>query len=147
MCSSDLKKDPNFDKDVAEVKRCAALLEKPLESLQSKNADDRLVTAAMLLAGYRSIRPGSKPNPKQAAIPAEESKLILEAIASGDWSVAGRDPSRVSPYLLFQRLGLTAQDGWTLPFSNNAIGNVQTLAQKWLKDNAAKYRIQKFVTE
>jgi len=141
------KKNPNFDKDLAEVKRCAALLEKPTESLQSKNADERLMTAAMLLARYRSARIGGKPNPKQEPIPAEESKLILQAIAASDWSVAGRDPARVSPFLLFQRLGLTAQDGWNPPPFKDFQKEMPPVAQKWLKDNAAKYRIQKFVTE
>jgi len=141
------KKNANFDKDLAEIKRCAALLEMPTESLQSKNADDRLATAAMLLARYKSIKPGSKPNPKQEPIPAEESKQILEAIASGDWSVAGRDPTRVSPLQLFYRLGLTPQDGWVQPKLKDPQKELPVLVQKWLKDNAAKYRIQKFVSE
>jgi hypothetical protein len=117
-------------------------MDDPIASLKSASAADRLDTAAMLLARYRSIRPGQK-GAKQEPIPAEESKLILEAIRKADWKAPNAQGA--NPILLFQRLGLTPQDGWKQAQFKNFQQEFPPLAQKWLETHAGTYRIKKFV--
>ncbi|MBY0523077.1 MAG: hypothetical protein K2R98_06745 [Gemmataceae bacterium] len=135
------KDNADFQKEVDMVKRCAKLLNEPAAGLKSKDAEDRLLTAGMLIIKYRTPRQFAN-NPKSEAIDAEQSKLILEALAAADWTK--RDPNtQASPYMYFNRLGLTDKDGWMLPKD----GKIVEAAQKWTKDNAAKYRIQRFVAD
>lgn len=137
------KKSANFDKEIAVVKRCTKLLEDPRASLQSRDADERLTTAALLLGSYRNRKPGN-PNPKTEPIDAAESALILKAIAEGDWSKPFNIQD-VSPQMVFNRLNLTAKDGWNPGQFKNYQTEFPAAAQKWLKDNAQSFRIQKFV--
>jgi hypothetical protein len=137
------KKSANFDKDIAVVKRCTKLLEDPKAGLQSKDADERLTTAALLLSSYRA-RKNNNPNPKTEPIDAAESALILKAIAEGDWSKQFNF-QEVSPQTVFNRLNLTAKDGWNPPQFKDYQKEFPAAAQKWLKENAQTYRIQKFV--
>ncbi|MBL8797347.1 MAG: hypothetical protein JNM56_25825 [Planctomycetia bacterium] len=134
------KKTAGFDKEVAQVKQCAKLLEDPAASLRSKNADERLLTAAMMLTRYRTPPQGVQ-NPKTEPLSAEQSKLLLDALATADWT-RRLDGSQVSPQMVFFRLNLTPKDGWTQPKNGQEI---PAAAQKWLKDNAGKYQVQRFV--
>ena len=113
--------------------------------LKGKNADDRFLTAAMLIARYRTPRPGET---KTEAIDAEESKLILQALADADWTVKPAPGilglQTMNPQNIFYRLNLTPQDGWTQPTD---VKDVPDAAKQWLKDNAEKYRIQRFVAD
>ena len=54
------------------------------------------------------------------------------------------EKSRVQPQMVFFRLQLTEKDGWKPPqdFQQQA-----EEAKKWLKDNADKYRIPRFVND
>ena len=45
---------------------------------------------------------------------------------------------------MFFRLGLTPKDGWTQPKDFNQTADE---AKKWLKNNADKYRIERFVAD
>jgi hypothetical protein len=123
-------------KELDEVKRCAKLLADPDAGLKSEKADDRLLTAKMLLGRYRSVPFGSGPT-KSEPIDATESKRILEALSAADWS-------KPDMMIYFYQLGLKADDGWTQPKDPKEIS---VAAQKWLKNNAGKYRIQRLVPE
>jgi hypothetical protein len=150
----DKKGNPNFDKEVAEAKRCAKLLADPKASLASKNAEDRYLTAAMLLTRYTT--PKESLNPRKEAIDAAESKGILLALAEADWANQNPTLFQLNPQNLFmQRImpTLTDKDGWDPPMIT-IMGNKQIdfkalpeAAKKWLKDNAGTYRIQRFVEE
>jgi hypothetical protein len=129
------KNDRNA-KEIDEVKRCAKLLANTDAGLKSEDAKDRLLTVGLLLSRYRSTKFGTGPT-KPEPIDAAQSKQILEALAKADWS-------QREPIMYFYSLGLTAQDGWTPPKDAKEQASA---AQKWLKDNAAKYRIQKLVPE
>jgi len=134
------KDNPNFAKEVETVKKTVKLLDKPIDGLKSKDADDRLLTAALLLTRYRTPR---TPGAKLEEIPADESKLILEVIANADWS--GRAPRgnfMTNPQGLFFQLGLTEKDGWKQPTDFRKLPDD---AKKWLKDNAGKYRVKGYV--
>lgn len=136
-----LKQGNEFEKQVADAKKYAKLLADPNAGLKAKDAEDRLVTAAMLVGRYRTPVTGAE---KPEAIAAEESKLILEALAGADW---GERPGReyfLSPLNTFQRLGLTPADGWTPPQDYQQI---PAAARVWLKDHSGKYRVKRLVTE
>jgi len=123
-------------KEVDQVKRCAKLLVDTDAGLKSEDATDRLLTVGLLLSRYRSTKFGSGAT-KSEPIDAAQSKQILEALSKADWT-------QREPLTYFYSLGLTPQDGWTPPKDAK---EQATAAQKWLKDNAAKYRIQKLVPE
>ena len=134
-----------FDKNMDEVKRAAGLLADPAAGLKAKNNDDRFLTASMLLTRYRTQKPGA--GTKTEAIDADESKQILLAIADAEWNpkpIPGAFGFQMNPQGAFFRLGLTEKDGWTQPKDAAAITDA---AKKWLKDNAEKYRIERFVVE
>jgi hypothetical protein len=141
------KTDPNFDKQLDEVKRCAKLLADPAAGLKAKAADDRFLTAAMLVVRYRTPPPGAALPGKTEPIDAGESKQILQALAEADWGpAAGPAPIglQLNPQNVFFRLNLTPQDGWTPPADATQFADE---AKKWLKDNTEKYRIQRYVAE
>jgi hypothetical protein len=136
------KGNPNFAKDVEAIKKAAKLLAKPTESLKSKDADERLQTASLLVARYRTNRTGQA---KTEQVSADESKLILEVLANADWAPAKRPQfGQVTPMGVFFQLGLTEKDGWKYPQDATKVAEV---AKKWCKDNAGKYRINRFVNE
>lgn len=140
----DKKNNPNFDKEVATIKRSLKLMEDPKAGLKSQDANDRLMTASLLLTKYRTVKGPVKGGvPKQEPIDAEESKLILLALAEADWNkpFTVNEPA---PRTVFSRLGVTAKDGFTPP---KVAKEYPDAAKKWLKDNADKYRIQRYVPE
>ncbi|HEY1860523.1 MAG TPA: hypothetical protein VGG61_09230, partial [Gemmataceae bacterium] len=81
------KKADTYEKDVEGAKKYAKLLADPATGLQSKDATERLTTAAMLIAKYRTARPSMK-EPKEEPIDAGLSKLILNTLADADWTPA-----------------------------------------------------------
>jgi hypothetical protein len=135
------KADADFEKDMKLTRRCAAVLDNPANALKSKEASDRLLAANLLLLryNYTPIRYyGAKL--KAEPIDADESKFIMQTLAEADW---GRiDPeSKVAPQTTIGWLTIGATTvGSPLPNSSNP-----EELKKWVKDNAAKYRIQKLV--
>ena len=133
--NSDKNKD--FDKEVQAAKASAKVTENLTGSLKAKDAEERLSAAAVLIEKYRTFRP----NAKQEPIDAEESKQILQALAGADWQTQVNFMSlRTNPTQLFQRLGVTAKDGFVPPKG----GNYQDAIRMWLVRNADTYRIQRF---
>jgi hypothetical protein len=134
-----------FDKDVEAAKKYAKLLADPDKGLKSKDAMERLTTAAMLIAKYRTPRP-SATELKQEPIDAAQSKLILNTLADADWTPAkpgGLAPNnQLMPLNLFIRLNLTEMDGWKPPMNGNKFAEI---AQQWIKDNKDKYVLKRFV--
>lgn len=136
------KDDPKaFEQVAAAVRPVGKLLKDPMPGLTSKDADERYRTAATLIAHYRAAR-SPAPRPTQVPVDAKESRLILEALAEADWLKRDRDPTVPSPVAAFFMLGLKAEDGWTQPQDNKKVVDA---AKKWVRDNAATYRIKKQV--
>jgi hypothetical protein len=137
--------NPNFAATLAEVKRSAKLLTNAKAGLESKDKEERFLTAALLITRYRTPRivPGGAA-PKTAPLSVEESKLILEALADADWTATRPGMFQLTPPQVFSRLGLTPADGWTQPKN---FAQMQAEATKWVKANAGKYRIQRFVRD
>jgi hypothetical protein len=137
------KKAANFDKDLAEVRKCVKVLAEPMVALKAKSAEDRFQAAALLLQHYRTFKMGGKQEP----ISADESKLILEAIADGNWTtpriIRPGMPQQMTAQTCFYMLGLQPKDGWMQPQNFQQFPDA---AKAWLKANAGTYRIQRYVT-
>jgi len=133
----------NFEKEATRIKECAKLLADPKAGLKSKNAEDRSLTAGMLLIRYNT--PHGEQT-KRESIDADESKLILNALADGDWT-KGNDLNDLSPQWGFGRLNLTDKDGWNANGPFNTPNAYQDAAKAWLKGHADSYRIQRFVSD
>jgi hypothetical protein len=131
-------KNKEFDKEVQVAKAASKVVANPQAGLKAKDAEERLLAASILVEKYRAYR---GPKALQEAIDAEESKLILQAMADADWQAQGNFASlRPNPTQLFQRLGVSKNDGFVV----QAGANYQEAIRAWLRDNAGKYRIQRF---
>jgi hypothetical protein len=140
------KKDPlEYPGTLTDARKTAKLLADPKASLASKVAQDRFLTAALLVHRYRMPRGRQKTD----ALDAEESKLILKAFADYDWN-PGRQVNGVqamfsaNPHLVIGTLGATEKDGWKEPKNFRAM---IPAARKWFKDSSETFRIQKYVLE
>jgi hypothetical protein len=139
----DKKDNADFDKDVDEAKRSAKLIADPMAGLKATQAEDRFLTAAMLIARYKTPKPSAN-EPKEEAIDAGESKLILQALADADWKPKNPGRFEMNPQNVFFRLGITEKDGFKQP---EDFEKLPEAAKKWLKDNAEKFKLQRFVVE
>jgi len=139
----DKAKSKDFDQLATQVRRHARLLENPDAGLRSKEADDRLATAATLIFRYRSPVYVYTRSPKTEPIDAGQSRLILAALAESPWTEKDAE-SQTGRLRLFLRLGLTEADGWTQPASPK---DTPAAALKWLRENGATYRIQRYIPE
>lgn len=141
-------------KELEKVKHVTELLADPMKGLKSDKADVRGETATLLVMKYRTFESGGET--EEVAINADESKLILKAIAEADWkAVRGREAG-VNAQSAFYQLGLTENDGWTPPpFVRPKPGQppvdfvaVQKEAfVKWLAGAGKDYKIKKFVAK
>jgi hypothetical protein len=135
----------DFRKWVAVLKRYGKLLEDPQAGLRAKDADDRLTTAALLLARYQQARHTGQKTQAEP-IPAEESKLILETILKGDWNQQDGNWEKVTPFRLVCSLYLTEKDNFPPAAFKHQKGIISKEAsQKWLEENMDVYRIQRYV--
>lgn len=139
--------NPDFLKQqIQEARATMKVLDDKMSSLKSKDINTRLETASVLIQLYRSTTGGPI---KQVPIDAEESQLILKALADADWDRSkyqgvGKNYQHY-PYNLFSRLGIGPQDGFQRP----NVGNVNAFAaaaKAWVQKNWKTYRIQKYVS-
>jgi hypothetical protein len=133
----------DFDREMILIKRCARLLNDPDAGLRSKDAGDRLLTAGMLIFRYRTVQWVYRGKPRTEPVDAEQSKLILAALAEGAWTREDVE-SPMGRVRLFLRLGLAAHDGWSPPSS---VEDLPAAAEKWLRENRGSYRIQRYVPD
>jgi hypothetical protein len=136
-------RDDEFARALALAGRCAGLLGNTDEGLRSRDADDRLLTAAMLIFRFRTARYVYSGAPRTEPIDPELSRRLLAVLAEGPLSdKAAREPT--GRLTLFFRLGLTEEDGWDPPKS---LPGISAAAEKWLGENAGTYRIRRYVPE
>jgi hypothetical protein len=130
--------DGNFAMEVDKARRAVRLLEKSNEGLKSKKPEERFLTAGLLITRYRTPRGAGKTAPVDPA----QSKLILEALAGADWT--RYDPETgLNPLALFYQTGATAR-GFVRPADPKQF---QAAAQKWLRDNAGTFRLERFIAD
>jgi hypothetical protein len=135
---------PTFAKEKEDAKKFVQLLANPKTGLTSKDAADRLLTVGILLNEYRRPVPGRKET-KAEPIDAEESKLILQALAQADWNAKNVRFGQIHPYGLFSQLGVTAADGYEQPRQVKNINDVYRSAQQWLEKHQDTYRVKRLV--
>jgi hypothetical protein len=142
-------------KQLESVKKVAAALADPAKGLKSDKPEVRAETAAVVVSKYRSY-PVLGGEVEQVAVPAEESRALLKALAEGDWGTNNpRRDGPPSPLQAFQQLGLTLKDGWVQPVIVNQpgappldYGAVQKDAfTKWLEGPGKNYQIKKNVAK
>jgi len=135
-----------FDNEVKNAKQLSKIMSNPVAALKSDDKTDRYTAAAVLISKYRMANNTTGQPMKLEPIDAEESKLILQALAGGDWTPGRYSAAMPNPYELFNQLGLTKNDG----YDNANIATQQQMGermQKWLDENNGKYRIQKYVVD
>jgi hypothetical protein len=137
------KKSREFRTALVDARRAAKLLADPRAGLTSRSAPERFLTASLLVHRYRTPQGRKKTEP----IDAEESKLILKALAESDWSAQRPVPGvpalfMGNPHLVIMQLGAGEKDGWVQPRNFRL---TTAAARKWFKDHVETFRIEKYV--
>jgi hypothetical protein len=131
-------------RQLEEAKKIATILADPLKALKSDKPEVRAEAAATLIAKYRTY-PELAANSEWVPVEAEESKLVLKALAEGDWGAARR-PGPTPVATAFYQLGLTEKDGWkppvTKPGEDFIAANKGAFA-KWLDGPGKDYQLKK----
>lgn len=138
-----------FDDEVKLTNQTMKVIENPMASLKSKDADERYTAAAILVMKYRTPQGSAQTK----AISAEESKLILNNIANAEWDLNKYQGTRrmMAPLYVFNRLGVSNNDGYQPPRRTPGENfqvyqeKQQKAMQAWLKKNAESFRIQAYV--
>lgn len=133
--------DPSFAAQRDEAKKYAQVLKEAKSALASKDAKLSPEGAMMLVARYRGAPAGGT---KTEAVPADESKKILLALAGADWKPPTGRFGVATPMNTFYLLGLQPKDGWIAPKDGTQF---PAEAKKWLKANAGKYKMTRYVRE
>jgi hypothetical protein len=141
-------KDENYKAQLETVKKGAAVIADPMKALKAEKADDRMFAAALLVTKYRSY-PENAPEVENVKIGADESKLILKAIAEGDWK-KDQDGIAPHPYQAFSMLGLNKTSGFKFPQvkpGEDFITKSKETYIAWLADAGKDYQITKLVAK
>ena len=120
---------------VARVTKLAPVFADPLAALKADKAEDRSHAAAALLTRYRQSRYVGLT--AEEAIPADESKALLAALAESSGLPAG-----------VQLLNLTRADGYNPPQpkpGEDAAVLMRDEFKRWAANEGAKYAIKKLV--
>jgi hypothetical protein len=136
--------NPSFDGQVKTAKQLSKVMGDPVAALKSDDKDDRYTAATVLLTKYRSNPTGQPVKTEQ--IDAEESKLILKAIAGGNWEQKGFGGAIPAPYEIFYQIGAQPKDGFNMAGLRTPEEQHKAM-QKWLTDNQDKFRIEKLVVD
>jgi hypothetical protein len=136
--------NPSFETEVKTAKQIAKALDNPVAALKAEDKQDRYIAAAILISKYRSNPTGAAM--KSEPIDANESRLILQALQGGDWTVGRFNAHVPNPFELFNQLQITQKDGYN-PVNLRNQQEIATAMQKWLDENNGKYVIQKLVVD
>lgn len=140
-------KEEDYKAQVAEAKKGAEVLADPMKALKTDKADDRFFAANVLVNKYRAY-PENGGEVETAKVDAAESKLVLKAIAEGNWK---RDPNVANapnPYQAFSLLGLNDKDGWKYPVvkpGEDFIDKTKESFVAWLAGPGKDYQINRWV--
>jgi len=138
--------NPNFDNEVKTAKQLGKVMGDPVAALKADDKQDRYLAAAVLVSKYRTpLNPTGMPM-KSEKINAAESKLILQAIAGGDWTAGRFNAAVPNPYELFNQLGINQNDGYN-PVNVRTQQDIAQAMQKWLDENNGKYVVSKLVVD
>jgi hypothetical protein len=143
-------KDENAKAAAEVVAKAAAAVADPVKALKAEKAEERFLAATAVISKYRSFPQDGRETTTEK-VPAEESKLLLQALAEGDWSKY--DQNTVNGSQVFYSLGLTEKDGWVQPVVVNNPGAppvdfnavMKDAFAQWLKGAGKNYQISKNV--
>lgn len=154
--------DTKYKDDVAAVKAVAAVYADPVKALKAEKAEDKMRAAAVLVSKYRRYPqnfqgPGQ---PEQKAIPAEEAKLIFQAMMDADWEKFDKpqpgeqmdytlNPTNLLGQMQIYPGGQKGQGG-NFPQVRPAPGQGYNAAYKeafkaWMEADGKNYEIKRFV--
>lgn len=145
--------DATYKSDVAEVKQVAAVYADPVKALKVDDADARLRAVSVLLNKYNRYPtnfrgPGQ---PKQVAIPDDETKLIFDTLISADWAKwdqpqQGPVDYTLNPRNMFYQLRIPQgnQPG-AFPQVRGNSAAFQEALKEWRKDAGKDFQIKRFV--
>lgn len=135
------EKGPDFEKDLPAARRLGQLLEDPEKGLKSASAEDRLLTAYLLLLRFCYVPWRHGETGKTQPIDAEQSKRILLALAEGDWKKNSQEIGDAMAALhLSVKFGAPAMKDF--PPQHDQEQRPEA-AKQWLKQNAETYRIHR----
>jgi hypothetical protein len=129
-----------FEDDIKLANKALAILADAKSALKSKDADERLMAAALVVAKYRAYRQGV--TIKEEPIDAAESKLILRAISDAKWGPVRY--GELNPQYVFNQLGVGPKDGWQAPMRITGPDDMRNAVQAWIRDHG-EYRVKRFV--
>jgi hypothetical protein len=138
-------KAADFKAHVESVTKALAVVADPAKALAAEKAEDRFQAALVLVTKYR-LYDGTR-DIEAVPIAADENKLILKALAEGDWRIDPKDV-RLNGFLAVYRLGLGEADGWKAPIGKPGEEYSETTRKAfaaWLAGPGKDYRIKKFV--
>jgi hypothetical protein len=136
------EKQPQFEKDLPAARRLGKLVEDPEQGLKSADAEDRLLTAYLLILRYCYVPWRHGETGKSEPIDAGQSKRILLALAEADWKKNSQElRDAVAALQLSVKFGAPALKDFPLPQS----AEQWPAAKQWLKQNAETYRIHRLM--
>jgi len=133
------------DEVVRRAKIGTTAIADPVKALKAESKDDRVMAACALAMYYRW-----RPTEKMEAVdrPADESKLLLAALAEGDWTTTGTADAG-NPYAVVRGLGLEA-DGWRAvddaKGKDLAAANHESF-KEWLAGKGKEARVKQLVAK
>jgi hypothetical protein len=144
-------KAEGYKDQVALAKKGAAVLTDPMKALKADKADERAFAAMVLIGKYRSypenIVGGKVENEK---VPADESKLVLKALADANWKPNPNDANAPNVYQAFSQIGLNDKDGWKYPMvkpGEDFIDKTKEAFVAWLSGAGKDYQLNRFVVK
>ena len=140
-------------KELEALKRYTKVIAEPMKGLKSDKSEVRAETAASLVMKYRAYPDfGGEMAVAEVAIPADENKLILDALAEADWVRAqgpnGLNTYQPTPMQAVLQLYLSEKDGWIPPMmkpGDNYYAIHKAAFVKWRTGPGKDYVIKKVV--
>lgn len=140
-------KADGYKDQLAMAKKGATVLTEPMKALKAEKADDRFFAAVMLVNKYRAYPEGGV-EAETAKVAADESKLVLKALAEANWKGDPNNPEAPNAYQAFSLLGLNDKDGWKYPMvkpGEDFIEKTKEAFATWLTGAGKDYQINKWV--
>lgn len=140
---------PDYKDQLALAKQAAAVLADPTKALKAEKPADRTFAANILVNKYRAY-PESGGAVETAKVPADESQLVLKALAAADWKGDPNGRPDLNAFQSFSLLGLTDKDGWKQPAvkpGEDFVGKTKEAFVAWLDGPGKGYQINKLVVK
>ena len=139
-------KAEGYKAQVEGVKKTLASVADPVKALKAAKAEDRHAAAVAIALKYRTPPEGVR-DFENVAVPAEESRLLLKALAEGEWKPDPRG-GRLNAVTAFLQLGVGEADGWKTPApqpGEDFHALLHAEFGKWVEGPGKDYKVKKLV--